>query len=53
MDKVYFVCYSDEEGTYTSHIAFTTQDLAEEKCLELMEEDGLDWYVAEVPLVTQ
>jgi hypothetical protein len=53
MNKVYLICYSTEEGTYTSHIAFATQDLAEEKCIELMEEDGLDWYVVDVPLVTQ
>ena len=51
MNKVYLICYSTEEGTYTSHIAFATQDLAEEKCIELMEEDGLDWYVVDVPLV--
>jgi hypothetical protein len=36
-----------------THIAFATQDLAEEKCIELMEEDGLDWYVVDVLLVTQ
>ena len=53
MDKVYLICYSDEEGTYTSHIAFATKDLAETKCIELIEEDGLDWYVVDVPLVTQ
>lgn len=53
MDNVYLICYSTETGTYTSHIAFTTRSLAEEKCIELMEEDGLDWYVADVPLVTQ
>lgn len=53
MDKVYLICYSDEEGTYTSHIAFATQELAEAKCIELIEEDGLDWYVAAVPVVTK
>ena len=53
MDKTYLICYSTESGTYTSHIAFSTKDLAEERCIELMEEDGLDWYVVEVPLVTQ
>jgi hypothetical protein len=53
MNKVYLICYSNEEGTYTSHIAFATQDLAETKCIELMEEDGLDWYTVEVPLVAQ
>lgn len=53
MNSVYLICYSTEGGTYTSHIAFATQDLAEEKCIELTEEDGLDWYVIDVPLVTQ
>ena len=52
MDEVYLICYATEEGTYTSQIAFATQDLAETRCIELMEEDGLDWYVVEVPLVT-
>ena len=51
MDKVYLICYSTEVGTYTSHIAFATKELAEDKCIELMEEDGLDWYVVDVPLV--
>lgn len=40
MDKVYLICYSTEEGTYTSHIAFTTRDLAETKCIELMKKMG-------------
>lgn len=53
MDKVYLICYSTETGTWTSHIAFATRDLAELKCIELMEKDGLDWYVVGVPLVTQ
>lgn len=52
MDKVYLICYSTEEGTYTSHIAFATKDLAEAKCVELIEEDRLDWYVVDVPFVT-
>ena len=53
MNKVYLICYATEAATYTSHIAFATKDLAETKCIELIEEDGLDWYVVEVPLVTQ
>lgn len=53
MDKVYLICYSNEKGTYTSHIAFATKDLAEEKCIELIEANGLDWYVVDVPLVTK
>lgn len=52
MDKVYFICYSDDEGTYTSHVAFATKDLAEAKCMELIEESGLDWYVVDVPFIT-
>jgi hypothetical protein len=52
MDKVYLICYSTESGTYTLHIAFDTRSLAETKCIELMEEDGLDWYVVGVPFVT-
>lgn len=52
MNKVYLLCYSTEEGTYTSHIAFATRSLAEEKRNELVKEDGLDWYVVDVPLVT-
>ena len=53
MNKVYLICYSTEEGTYTSHIAFATRDLAEEKCIELNEEDMQDWYVVDVPLVNE
>ena len=53
MDKVYLICYSTEEVTYTSHIAFATKDLAETECVKLIEEDGLDWYVVDVPLVTE
>lgn len=52
MDKVYLVCHSTEVGTYTLHIVFSTKDLAEEKCIELME-DGTDWYVIEAPLITE
>lgn len=52
MSKVYLICYATEEATYTSYIAFATRDLAETKCIELMEEDRLEWYVVEVPLVT-
>ena len=53
MNKVYLICYSTETGTYTSHFAFATKDLAETKCIELMEKDGLDWYPVEVPVVTK
>lgn len=53
MDKVYLICYSTEDGTYTSHYAFATKGLAEEKCNELIEEDGPDWYVVDVPLITK
>lgn len=53
MEKVYLICYSTEEGTYTSHIAFATRYLAETKCIELMEEDGLDWYVVGAPFVME
>ena len=53
MNKVYLICYSTENGTYTSHIAFATQDLAEEKWNKLIEEDGLDWYVVDVPLIKE
>ena len=53
LDKVYLVCYSDESGTYTSHIAFVTKELAEDKCLEFMEKDGLDWYTIDVPLIAK
>ena len=42
MNKVYLIYYSTESGTYTSHIAFATKDLAEEKCIEFIAEDGLD-----------
>lgn len=49
--KVYLICYSTETETYTSHIAFATRELAEKQCLKLIEEDGLDWYVVDVPLV--
>lgn len=52
MNKVYLLCYSTEEGTYTSHIAYATRSLAEEKRNELAKEDGLDWYVVDAPLVT-
>lgn len=53
MNKVYLICYSTENGTYTSHIAFATQELAEAQCVELIEEDGLDWYVVDVPLISK
>lgn len=53
MHEIYLICYSNENGTYTSHVAFATQTLAEEKCLELMAEDGLDWYVVNVPLISE
>ena len=52
MEKTaYLICYSTDEGPYTSHVVFLTKNLAEEKCIELIEEDGLDWYVTEVPLI--
>lgn len=53
VDKVYLICYSTETGTYTSHIVFATEELAFAKCNELMEEDGLDWYVVNAPLVME
>ena len=53
MNKVYLICYSTESGTYTSHVAFATRELAEQKCVELAEDDGLDWYVIDVPVVTE
>lgn len=52
MDKVYLICYSTEEGTYTSHIAFATQELAEAE-IKRMGKDGFDYYVIDAPLVTE
>lgn len=51
IDKVYMICYSNEESTYTEQTAFATRELAEAECLRFIEEDGLNWYVVEVPLV--
>lgn len=52
MGKVWLICYSTEEGTYTLHTVFVTQELAERE-IELMGEDGVDCYVIDAPLVTE
>lgn len=52
MEKVYLICYSTEEGTFISHIAFKTEDLAWKE-IKSMGADGEDMYVIDVPFISK
>ena len=54
MNKVYLICYSTEEGTYTSHIAFATPDVFDWVNLNDTVPDAppvLKWYEDDVEVI--